>query len=192
MISTRTEKIRLKASLDKAGADRHAGLILQTKFDDAFSHVREGDTFTVDYTFTAEYFGEVERHLRLFEALLADPELVVGADVEELSHGESILVGLVEQIGRIKAQIEAKKTKEARTKLLESISASLQPEGFWAKTQAETQEAYVVRETRRKLEERFRRELGPPEASEWILTPERPQEPPRGLWARLRDFLGFR
>jgi len=127
MTPTRTERLQFTATLDKAGVERHAALILDTIFKDAFETTQEGDMYTVIYTCHVDYFGEVERHLRLFEALLDDPELVVDADIEELEHGESILVNVVEQITRIKLRLEEKKAREARLKLLESVVAGLQP-----------------------------------------------------------------
>jgi hypothetical protein len=102
---TRTETLSFKVKLDRAGADRHEPALRRTQFGRHLDWLVEGDTLHVDYSCNLHYFGDAERHLRLFEDLLADPAVVVDADVEELDHGKSILVDLVRTIERLQGRI---------------------------------------------------------------------------------------
>lgn len=133
MRPTRTETIALRASLDKSGADRHGARLVGTCYRDAIKTLREGDTLHIDYEFRLEYFGEVERHLKLYETLLADPSVVVNADFEEMEHGHSLLLSLVESITRIRDAIDRKRAAEDRGPAREN--------GFTPFT--ERQEAYI-------------------------------------------------
>lgn len=106
-LPTRVEHIRIELALDKSRADKHAA-VLDELVGKACPAIDEGDTLKVSYDFRCEYWGGVERKLASISALLADPAIVVRADLAELLHGQSVIVGIVDRLRAMQRQIESR------------------------------------------------------------------------------------
>src|SRR5271157_1283177 len=103
-LRTRTENLRFDLYLDKTLADTHAAdieLITSTKRESMV----EGDTYHVAYELQLSYFGTVEKRLEAMNRLLSSPEIVKQVALKELTHGQSLFVGIVQQIEAMKAKL---------------------------------------------------------------------------------------
>lgn len=105
MLATRQENIHIILKLNKDQADLHDAAILTLMGKNSVMLVGEGDTLTVRYKFSCEYFGNVEARLAAICNLVDTPELVVSADIEELKYGESLLVKCVDHIRELQAKL---------------------------------------------------------------------------------------
>ena len=105
MNRTRTERLHFDLWLDKSLADAHKEDIQLITGVEAPIMV-EGDTQHVTYDVWLSYFGEVESRLGAMNRLLTEPELVKQVSLEELTHGQSLFVGIIQQIEALKAKLQ--------------------------------------------------------------------------------------
>ena len=102
---SRSETVKFRVKLDRAGIERHAEALRALGFKYLVDHCAEGDTGYADYSINIQYFGDVVTKLELFSSLLDDHRLVTEADFEELKHGKSIIVGLVQRLTQIQDKL---------------------------------------------------------------------------------------
>lgn len=67
----------------------------------------EGDTLTLTYDVSLDYFSGVEHRLEALNRLLSIPGLPQEVDVEVLNQGHSILVEIVRQIEALQARLKS-------------------------------------------------------------------------------------
>jgi hypothetical protein len=106
-LRTLTERLHFDLRLDKTLTEAHADdieLITGVKS----MTMLEGDTYHVTYDVWLSYFGAVEVRLRALNRLLTEPESVKQVSLEELTRGESLFVGIIQQIEALKAKLQAK------------------------------------------------------------------------------------
>ena len=104
-LRTRTERLHFDLCLDKTLADTHAADIELITGVKQIPMV-EGDTYHVTYDVHLSYFGAVEKRLEAVNRLLNSPELVKQVTLEELTRGQSLFVGIIQQIEAIKAKLQ--------------------------------------------------------------------------------------
>jgi hypothetical protein len=104
-LRTRTERLHFDLCLDKTLADTHAADIELITGVKQIPMV-EGDTYHVTYDVHLSYFGAVEKRLEAMNRLLTSPELVKQVSLEELNHGQSLFVGIIQQIEAMKAKLQ--------------------------------------------------------------------------------------
>ena len=102
---TRSETVKFRVKLDRAGVERHAETLTALGFRYLVEQCSEGDTGYADYTVNIQYFGDVVKKLELFSSLLDDYRLVTETDFEELNHGKSIICELVQKLTQIQEKL---------------------------------------------------------------------------------------
>ena len=113
MTTTRTEAVKINFELDAA---------LTGKFKDELNTIMDGsthwahnggmlpgDVLKLSYGFYINYFGKVEACLRAVAKLLEDKDVVVGVDVEELRHGECLILRIGELLKEVQIKLEERK-----------------------------------------------------------------------------------
>lgn len=102
---TRSEKVKIYLELDKNQDSKYKDnlkIILGSKKQE----ISRGDILKVDFDFFADYFGEVEAKLDAISRILTDSSVVRKADIQELKHGRSVVVDVVQHLTRIIDQLE--------------------------------------------------------------------------------------
>lgn len=104
MILTRTEKLRIFLELDKSQCDKFI-----KEIESLGKHpnlvINQGDRYKITYDFWIEYFGNTVKNFRSIRKILSDPKVVRQISVEELYHGESIIVELLDEIRKVQASL---------------------------------------------------------------------------------------
>jgi hypothetical protein len=103
--SDRTEEIVINLEFDQDQTSNHLEDI-NFVFD---LSCRKGDRVPkASYRFFADYYHQCDAHLEAISRILDDDSVVVNASIEELRHGKSIFVNVVQQLTRIIDQLEKK------------------------------------------------------------------------------------
>ena len=105
-LRTLTERLHFDLRLDKTMVEAHAADIRLVSGVEIPKMLVEGDTYHVTYDVWLTYFGAVEARLRAMNRLLTEPELVKQVSLDELNRGESLFVGIVQQIEALKAKLK--------------------------------------------------------------------------------------
>jgi hypothetical protein len=102
--ATCSEKLRFELDLNQAQATEHADDIRLVLGQDP-PVVQDADTLKLSYEVFVQYFGDVEAKLNAMRRLLGVPGLTRRVSLDELQHGHSIIVGIVQQIEAIQRQL---------------------------------------------------------------------------------------
>lgn len=100
----RTEKLEIKLELDKTRADKFKSEV-DLLTEGMVPLVDEGDTLKVTYTFSVDYFGNIVKGLQAVRALLSDRWVVRDVNINELKHGESLIVELLDELRKVQASL---------------------------------------------------------------------------------------
>jgi len=98
--ATRLERLTIKMALKADEVHRHQSAI-DTVLAGRPPNLGEDDIMNLDYTMVAEYIGDVERKLRAIRSILKDRDVVARVSIDELQHGESLFVSIIDHIRAI-------------------------------------------------------------------------------------------
>lgn len=101
---TRAERLRIQLVLNSALANEYKTEV-ESLVKGTFP-VNAGDTLTVTYEFCVEYFGQVVEKLRAITTLLRNPNVVRTVNLDELRHGESVIVAVLDEIRKVQACLQ--------------------------------------------------------------------------------------
>jgi hypothetical protein len=96
---SRVEELRFSARFAKPDADRYRELIKEAGLP--FFELNDGETMTLNYKVALTYFGDVARKLDFFHSLLKERKCPIDVDLEELRHGRSVLVSLIDTMAAL-------------------------------------------------------------------------------------------
>jgi hypothetical protein len=100
----RSECLQFRLKIDANQAQKHANDI-HTVTNFAAPLPLEGDTLSLTYTVSLDYFGDVTNRLAALSRLMNDPDLLRQVNVDELNHGHSLFVHILQQIEEIQRKI---------------------------------------------------------------------------------------
>lgn len=95
-MSERNELIRVRVKFDADQAWNHREQLLA--FCAEADGIQKGAAFIMNYEFTVDYFGNVSKRLDQINEIMAWPEVAIEASLEELRHGESVLLTTIDRI----------------------------------------------------------------------------------------------
>jgi hypothetical protein len=64
--------------------------------------VDDNDTVTLSYTFDVSYYGNIEKVLRALGRILQDPDVVVTAELTEITRGECLIQSVLDAFRDVK------------------------------------------------------------------------------------------
>jgi hypothetical protein len=96
MIPVRSETLRVKLTVDKTLADKYKDEVTCLSRGDF--PIAEGDILHLNYQFSIDYFGNIVKRFQAIRKLLDDPAVVRDMSLNELKHGESLIVELLDEI----------------------------------------------------------------------------------------------
>jgi hypothetical protein len=100
----RTERVQIKFELDKTRIDKFKSEIdLLTKGQ--MLPTGQDDTLKLTYSFGVDYFGNIVAAFKAIRTLLSDRWVVREVAINELKHGESVLVELLDEIRKVQASL---------------------------------------------------------------------------------------
>lgn len=110
---TRIEAVKINFELDSALSAKYKDEI-KTITDGSchWAHdgsILPGDVLKLSYGFYVSYFGKVEACLKAVAKILEDDKVVVGVDVEELRHGECLILRIGELLKDLQTKIAERK-----------------------------------------------------------------------------------
>lgn len=104
-MKTRTEHVKFTLTLDKEKFDKHRKEVEAAC--DKFFVLQECDVLSINYNLYLEYFGQCEERLKGIQRLI-DDGVVVSCESEELIHGVSILLRMLDSLKHIHTHIAGK------------------------------------------------------------------------------------
>ena len=105
---TRREQVQFLLTLDKARIDkfqREIDLILSSQGLET-PNCCECDKLKLTYSIMLYYFGKVTQCLEALGTILSDPDVVLSAELDELIHGECLLVQILDRLRHVQEIIK--------------------------------------------------------------------------------------
>jgi hypothetical protein len=96
MNPVRSESLQVKLTVDKTLADKYKDEV--ACLNGGGFPVHEGDILHLNYQFSIDYFGNIVKRFQAIRKLLDDPAVVRDVSLNELKHGESLIVELLDEI----------------------------------------------------------------------------------------------
>lgn len=111
----RIEEIKILFRLDKKTARDHDEAVKLLLEGRPHPDIQDGDRLNLSYSFSCLYYGNIVQKLNAVRSMLADRKLVVDVSVQELRHGESIIVSLLDELRALQRDIAARQPPPAES-----------------------------------------------------------------------------
>ncbi len=102
----RRETINIKMELDKAACLAHAKAL--NDIPSQMPDMGENDRIKINYTLTANYFGDVTKALIAVREICSDPDVVVSASCDDLTEGKILFHEALKQLEAVIKEIESR------------------------------------------------------------------------------------
>ena len=102
----RSETVLIRIDLDKKAWKRHKTDI-RTVMPTA-PEIEDGDMLKFKYEFNIRYYGDIVEHFEAIGRVVEDESLVKDIKIDELIHGRSVIIDIVQKLTRIIDTLEGR------------------------------------------------------------------------------------